>query len=87
MIYLEDLYKSNKNQDPYCIIFIGNEKQRSRTCNGGGKTPSWTDTFQFNSTDALLRVQVYDQDTFSRDDFIGEGTLQLNQYYNNPWRT
>jgi hypothetical protein len=50
---------------------IGNEKQRSRTCNGGGKKPTWTDTLQFNTTDTLLRVQVYDEDTFSRDDLIG----------------
>ena len=74
-------------QDPYCIIMVGNEKQTSRTCNGGGKQPSWTDTLQFNSTDQLLRVQVYDHDTFSRDDLIGDGTVNLAQFYQNPMRT
>lgn len=72
--------------DPYCIITIGSEKQRTRTCSGGGKSPQWTDTFQFNSTDQMLRVQVWDDDTFS-DDMIGEGTVNLAQCYQNPNRT
>ena len=73
-------------QDPYCIIQIGNEKQTTRTCSGGGKSPQWTDTFQFNSTDKTLRVQVLDDDTF-RDDMIGEGNVNLTQCYQNPNRT
>lgn len=36
--------------------------------------------------DPTMRVQVYDDDTF-KDDFIGEGTLSLNQFYQNPMRT
>jgi len=66
---------------------VGNEKQRSRTCSGGGKNPSWTDTFQFNSTNAsMLKVEVFDDDTFS-DDRIGDGTLNLAQFFTNPNRT
>lgn len=74
------------SQDPYVIIFVGNEKQRSKTCSGGGKKPMWTDTFQFNTNAPVLKVQVWDDDTLS-DDFIGEGTLNLTQFYNNPMRT
>jgi Ca2+-dependent lipid-binding protein len=47
----------------------------------------WTDTLQFNSTDSMMRIQVYDEDTFSSDDLIGDGTLNLNQFYQNPMRT
>lgn len=73
-------------QDPYCIIYVGNEKQRTKTCSGGGKNPQWQDTFQFNSTDPNLRVEVWDDDTFS-DDKIGEGRVNLQQCYSNPNRT
>lgn len=73
-------------QDPYCVIQVGGQKQRTRTCQGGGKNPNWSDTFQFNSTDPLLRLQVYDDDV-GKDEFIGEGTLNLNQFYQNPMRT
>lgn len=79
-------YNFYKIKDPYCIVFLGNEKQRSKTCSGGGKEPSWTDTFIFNKNEQLLRVQVWDDDTFS-DDMIGEGTLSLGQFYQNPNRT
>ena len=74
-------------QDPYCVIKVGNEKQTTRACNGGGKQPSWTDTFSFSSTDQLMRVEVWDKDTFSKDDLIGEGTVNLMQFYQNPTRT
>lgn len=74
-------------QDPYVVLMVGNEKQRTRTCQGGGKRPVWTDTLSFNSTDNMLRIQVYDEDTFSRDDVIGDGTVNLIQCYNNPMRT
>jgi Ca2+-dependent lipid-binding protein len=36
--------------------------------------------------DQLLKVQVWDDDTFS-DDMIGEGTVNLTQCYQNPNRT
>jgi Ca2+-dependent lipid-binding protein len=74
-------------QDPYCSISIGNESKRSRTCNGGGKSPQWSDNLEFNTTGTLLRLQVFDEDTFSKDDLIGEGSLNLNQFYQNPMRT
>ena len=46
------------------------------------------DTLAFNTNgEPTLRVQVWDHDTFSRDDLIGEGSVNLNQFYANPWRT
>lgn len=73
--------------DPYCFVSVGNQRQRSGTHRNGGKHPQWSDTFNFNTNDSILRVQVFDEDTFSRDDLIGEGTLNLNQFYQNPMRT
>jgi Ca2+-dependent lipid-binding protein len=74
-------------KDPYCIISVGGQQQKTQVCKGGGKKPNWTDTFTFNSLDPILRLQVYDHDTIGKDDFIGEGTIDLNQIYKNPMRT
>ena len=43
-------------QDPYCVIKIGQERQRTKTHNGGGKSPQWMDTLQFQSNDNILQV-------------------------------
>ena len=67
-------------------LWLGQEEQRTMTCNGGGKSPQWTDTLQFQSTDSMLRIEVWDKDTFS-DDLIGQGTVNMNQCYSNPNRT
>ena len=34
----------------------------------------------------MMQVQVWDKDKFSKDDLIGEGTMDLLQCYNNPNR-
>ena len=65
---------------------IGQEKQRSEKHSGGGKNPRWNATLQFQSTDSLMRIQVFDDD-IGKDDLMGEGTLNLNQCYQNPNRT
>ena len=65
---------------------VGQEKQRTQKHSGGGKTPNWTTTLQFQSTDSLMRISVWDDDVGS-DDLLGEGTVNLNQCYQNPNRT
>lgn len=34
----------------------------------------------------MMKIAVYDDD-FGKDDFVGEGTYNLNQLYSNPNRT
>ena len=33
--------------DPYCVVVIGNQRQKTRTHNEGGKQPNWNDTLNF----------------------------------------
>lgn len=65
---------------------IGSQKQRTKAHSGGGKSPQWYDTLQFNTNDSVMRVVVYDDD-WGKDDLIGEGNVNLNQLYSNPNRT
>jgi len=68
------------------VCTIGHEKQRTKTHQGGGKKPQWYDTLQFQSNGSFMKVEVYDDD-FGKDDFIGEGTVNLTQLTSNPMRT
>ena len=72
--------------DPYVVCQIGGEKKRTKTHNGGGKKPQWMDTLNFMTQGPVMSVSVYDDD-FGKDDFIGEGSIQLGQFYSNPTRT
>jgi len=65
-------------QDPYVIFFVGSQKLKSHTSMGGGKTPSWKDVFNVRkTTEDSVRVEVWDKDFLSRDDFLGEGMISM----------
>lgn len=70
--------------DPYVYLTLGGEKKKTSVCHSGGRTPTWGETFQFNnmSNDVNLAVEVWDKDTFSRDDLVGSGSLNLMPYMN-----
>ncbi|KAJ4748114.1 Calcium-dependent lipid-binding (CaLB domain) family protein [Rhynchospora pubera] len=59
-------------QDPYICIEYANSKFRTRTC---------TEKFQIPLIEGLreLNVSVWNSNTFSRDDFIGSGSIQLQK--------
>ena len=67
------------SMDPYCIVCLGTEKQRSRVADGAGKFPNWQDQFVFRRTNQdQIIIQVWDKDSASSDDMVGEGNLVLN---------
>lgn len=61
----------------------GQEASRSSGEAEEGKSPSWNEVFKFqiNSTAATgqhkLFLRLMDHDTFSRDDFLGEATINV----------
>ena len=64
--------------DPYCIIVCGTQKHKTRTANDAGKNPSWNDTLTYNvSGQQMLQLTMFDKDTFTKDDFICEGSIPL----------
>lgn len=65
-------------KDPYVVIYYGGDRKQSTVKEEGGRNPRWGDSFQFMRTgDTVLRVQVWDKDTFSADDMIGEGQANI----------
>ncbi|RZC43630.1 hypothetical protein C5167_036581 [Papaver somniferum] len=71
--------------DPYVIIQFDNQKRKSTVARGEGKAPVWNEKFTFdveypdNTRDEHhkyeLNLTIMDKDMFSRDDFVGESTI------------
>lgn len=67
--------------DPYVKIMIGTQTEKSKTCSGGGKFPSWTDSMSFRrSAEDIINVEVWDKDTF-KDDLVGQGALAFSTVF------
>lgn len=64
--------------DPYLKFTLNGAICKTKTHNGGGKTPTWNDTLTFDnvSGDEIVNFTAWDKDDL-KDDFIGEGTLSL----------
>jgi len=69
-------------QDPYVKFFLDNDKKtmvRSSTHNSAGKTPVWEQVLEVLVTgpEQFLDIEVFDEDTFSRDDKLGTTRLRV----------
>ena len=66
--------------DPYCVIKIGSQSQSTGLCENGGQNPSWGSvplSFRINYED-VVNVEVWDSDSVSRNDLIGQGFLSIS---------
>ncbi|XWS39915.1 hypothetical protein CRYUN_Cryun18bG0095700 [Craigia yunnanensis] len=79
-------------QDPYVSLEYGSTKYRTRTCTDGGKTPTFQEKFTFTLIEGLreINVMVWNSNTLTYDDFIGNGKVQLHKvlsqgYDDTPW--
>ncbi|CAN0878907.1 Elicitor-responsive protein 3 [Linum grandiflorum] len=68
-------------QDPYVCVEYGSNKSRTRTCTDGGKNPTFQEKFVFTLIEGLreLNVVVWNSNTLTFDDFIGNGRAQLQK--------
>ena len=67
------------SMDPYVKVFYNN--QAFATKKSSGKNPVWTSSNVFNfklTGEPMIRFAVYDHDTFSNDDIIGEGQAAIS---------
>ncbi|KAJ4751173.1 Calcium-dependent lipid-binding (CaLB domain) family protein [Rhynchospora pubera] len=67
--------------DPYVLIQYRSQERKSSIKREAGKNPVWNETFKFsiNTSDLQhkLVLKLMDHDTFSRDDYIGEATINM----------
>ncbi|KAK9097331.1 hypothetical protein Sjap_022828 [Stephania japonica] len=66
-------------QDPYVCLEYGSTKFRTRTCTDGGKNPTFQEKLVFTLIEGLreINVVVWNSNTLTYDDFIGNGKVQL----------
>lgn len=68
--------------DPYCKISLGGELKKTRVHQEAGKYPTWNDSFTFQrNMENFLNIEVWDEDTFSKDDLVGETSIALNETF------
>mmetsp|Transcript_55579 Transcript_55579/g.113125 ORF Transcript_55579/g.113125 Transcript_55579/m.113125 type:complete len:582 (-) Transcript_55579:353-2098(-) len=70
---------SKKSSDPYCLLRVGHGVQ-VRTCTVGATLePRWdvTTAFRVSRLDSFLHLEVWDEDTATRDDALGFLDLSL----------
>ncbi|GFP84598.1 elicitor-responsive protein 1 [Phtheirospermum japonicum] len=79
-------------QDPYVCVEYGSTKYRTRTCTDGGKNPTFQEKFVFTLIEGLreFTIVVWNSNTLTFDDFIGNGKVQLQKvlsqgYDDSPW--
>ncbi|XP_008813813.2 elicitor-responsive protein 1-like [Phoenix dactylifera] len=68
-------------QDPYVCLEYANSKFRTRTCTDGGRNPTFQDKFRIPLIEGLREISiiVWNSNTFTADDFIGSGRVQLQK--------
>ncbi|CAH8274389.1 unnamed protein product [Arabidopsis lyrata] len=68
-------------QDPYVVIEYSSTRHRTRTCTDGGKNAVFQEKFMFTLLEGLrdIKVAVWNSNTLSTDDFIGNATIQLQK--------
>ena len=70
--------------DPYAKCTIGGTVHQTQVAWNQSKNPVWQDTFNYRvNGEQSMHVAVYDKDTTTRDDYIGECTIPLQQVYSN----
>ncbi|KAG6516020.1 elicitor-responsive protein 3-like isoform X1 [Zingiber officinale] len=69
--------------DPYAILICRNQEKKSSTASGAGSEPEWNETFVFTVSDSVtnLTIKLFDKDTFSSDDFVGEAKIPLDPVF------
>jgi hypothetical protein len=70
--------------DPYCVVKLGSQVQRSAVASNAGKFPNWQDALAFRKTNEdLLSISVWDRDDATSDDLVGETTIPLSRLITN----
>ena len=65
--------------DPYCIIEVREQKFRTRTIDGAGKTPKWNQAFEIDVRyiGDDMTIKVMDEDVTSSDT-VGTATIKCS---------
>ena len=67
-------------QDPYCIITIGANKQKTNVAVSQGKSPKWEESLTFDVRgERSIQVEVWDYDSLKWDELIGSCVVNISE--------
>ena len=68
--------------DPYVKVACGGNHSQTAVAHDQHQTPTWSDSFVYKVTgEQTLTIQVFEKDNLTKDDLLGEATIQLNDVY------
>ncbi|XP_052196104.1 protein C2-DOMAIN ABA-RELATED 4-like [Diospyros lotus] len=70
-----------RSSDPYVVVRMGKQKLRTRVVKKN-TNPEWDEdlTLSISSTDPPVKISVYDKDTFSFDDKMGDAEFDIRPF-------
>uniref|UniRef100_A0A0A0LVV8 C2 domain-containing protein n=1 Tax=Cucumis sativus TaxID=3659 RepID=A0A0A0LVV8_CUCSA len=70
-----------RSSDPYIVVKMSNQKLKTRVIKKD-INPEWNEDLTLSVTDpnALVKLTVYDHDTFSMDDKMGDAEFEIGSY-------
>ncbi|GKV23697.1 hypothetical protein SLEP1_g33399 [Rubroshorea leprosula] len=70
-----------RSSDPYVVVKMGNQKLKTRVVKKD-VNPEWNEDLTLSITDPNLPIKltVYDHDTFSKDDKMGDAEIDIKTY-------
>ncbi|XP_004498695.1 elicitor-responsive protein 3-like [Cicer arietinum] len=68
-----------KKMDPYVILTYRSQEHKSSVAKNAGSNPRWNESFLFTVCDNVseLNLRLMDEDTFTKDDLLGEAKIHL----------
>ncbi|KAL2522409.1 Calcium-dependent lipid-binding (CaLB domain) family protein [Forsythia ovata] len=71
-----------RSSDPYVIVMMGNQKLKTRVVKKN-VNPEWNDELTLSIADPNLpiKLQVYDSDTFTPDDKMGDAEFDIKRFF------
>lgn len=71
--------------DPYCVVRLGQQTQKTAIAKKAGKLPFWRDQLVFRKKcEEEVVFQVWDSDSATADDLVGEAKLMLREVTRHP---
>ncbi|KAI5081581.1 hypothetical protein GOP47_0001324 [Adiantum capillus-veneris] len=69
--------------DPYAVLKCDGQQHKSHVMKNAGANPVWNETFVFETTSNAneLEVDLFDKDTFSKDDPLGKAKISLDKVF------
>ncbi|CAA0817251.1 Calcium-dependent lipid-binding (CaLB domain) family protein [Striga hermonthica] len=70
-----------RSSDPYVIVRMGKQKLKTRVVKKN-VNPEWNEELTLSVTDPSIpiKLEVYDHDTFSRDDKMGDAEFGIKEF-------